>query len=624
MSAMSQRPNTSGNGTGRGGSSNSGRSTSRRDGEGVGGGGSAPSGASEMVAAVPAMSLDGLPSIHHPDESEVSGETDIIANAESTPGRYVDPSEEAALIVVDSDSLPDISYHALYEQNQSHFQTRLQFERLQTKRQILLLQSNRNKIRLEKKRRDAARLLRQSPLSGPAIVNTPFRASVGGRPATMPGRGPSLVPAVQPDHLNSTLQNSRRAKVLANVHKSLAHGVLILAAQQLESVPRSIFNTFAVQTGIIRSVNLSKNNLRSIPKELRYFCNTTHLNLSYNKLEQLPDEIGDLVSLRVLRLQTNSLWSLPRTLFNCGRLEILDVSNNALADLPGNMAQNMTALKELYLQSNRLVQVPGSFAKLRSLERLDLNDNELMTLALCPVVQNIWDDEEALDEGVIGSRDWMKFTHPDTGIVSYFNVKTRESRRSKPAGFLDEDDSRWQKMMDATTRETYWFNIDTHETSWETPAEILEQFKRDMKVGIKDNSKSLEKKAEEEQLRMLARIEGSVWEAARESDGVKDYFTNVLTQETTWEMPADVDLWDGLKQLQVLRIARNRLAAIPESLTRAPVLEDLDFSENLVTALPKGFSSMPALRKVNFSDNQVGEVLYDVWMAERQDCCALM
>jgi len=546
-------------------------------------------GSTEMVSVVPAMS-DG--SAGDMDESLVPVEATDTDNPDS------------ALVVISEDSLPDLSYQALYQQNQSHFETRLQFERLQTKRQTLLLKSLRNDKRLAKKVRDDARLLRTSHLAGPAIINTPFRASVGGRPSTMPGLGPSGK-AVTPDYLNPKHQESQEGKVLAGIHKCLAHGVLILAGQQLEAVPRNIFNTFAVQTGCVRSVNLSKNCLTEVPREIKYFCNATHLNLSYNEIEDLPHEVGELKMLKVLRLQTNRLWRLPKTLFNCASLEILDCSNNALAELPGNMARNMSSLRELYLQSNRLVQLPGSFAHLTSLERLDINDNELMSLALCPVVQNIWDDEETLDEGILGNRDWMKFIHPETGAVSYYNSKTRESRRSKPAGFLDEDDSRWQKMMDSTTHETYWLNVDTNETSWETPAEILEQFKRDMKIGIKESVKPVAKKAEEEQLRMLARIEGSVWEVARDTDGVKDYFTNILTKETTWDMPADVDLWENLKNLQVIRVSRNRLASIPESITRLPELQDLDFSDNLVTALPRGFSGMPALKHINFSGNQV-------------------
>lgn len=330
-------------------------------------------------------------------------------------------------MVLDPEALPDISYQSLYQKNQSHYETRLHFERLQTKRNTLLLKSLRNKKRFDVKEKDDARLLRHSPLSGPPIINTPLRLSVGGRPATMPGTGLSKAPLV-PDHFNPMYKDTHKGRIMANVHKSLAHGALILSGYKLQEVPKSIFNTFAIQTGCVKSINLSKNNLTHIPCEMQYFCNITLLNLSYNKLMELPNEICQLKRLKVLRLQTNNLWCLPPSLQSCCSIEILDCSNNALAELPGNVFHNMTGLKEIYLNSNRLVQLPGSLARLKNLEILDLNDNEIMTLALCPVVQNIWDGDSDGDLRVLGNRDWIKFVHPESGAISYFNMKTKESR----------------------------------------------------------------------------------------------------------------------------------------------------------------------------------------------------
>jgi hypothetical protein len=209
-------------------------------------------------------------------------------------------------LVVSVSRLPRISYQELYARTQSHFQTRLEFERLQSRRTTLLMKSARNQQRLEAQQRDDARLLRQSPLSGPAIINTPMRASIGGRPATVPGMGLTTA-AVRPDYLDPDFDRSQRAQVLAGVHKCLAHGVLILSGQKLTTVPRSVFNTFAVQTGVVTSVNLSKNALAEVPQEIQYLCNTTVLNLSYNKLVGLPEALGKLAALKVLRLQNNRL-----------------------------------------------------------------------------------------------------------------------------------------------------------------------------------------------------------------------------------------------------------------------------------------------------------------------------
>lgn len=124
-------------------------------------------------------------------------------------------------------------------------------------------------------------------------------------------------------------------------------------------------------------------------------------------------------------------------------------------------------------------------------------------------------------------------------------------------------------------------------------------------VNIKNGDKTAAKKAEEEQLRMLARVEASKWEVRREANGDRNYYTNVVSGVTSWDMPSEVDQWDQLHNLQTLRVSRNRLAAIPESLTNCPVLDTLEFADNLVIALPRRFSSMPALRIIDFCNNQI-------------------
>jgi Leucine-rich repeat (LRR) protein len=58
------------------------------------------------------------------------------------------------------------------------------------------------------------------------------------------------------------------------------------------------------------------------------------LNLSANQLTTLPPEIGDLGNLQVLLLADNQLTILPPEISDLSSLQSLDLRNNQLATLP--------------------------------------------------------------------------------------------------------------------------------------------------------------------------------------------------------------------------------------------------------------------------------------------------
>jgi len=128
--------------------------------------------------------------------------------------------------------------------------------------------------------------------------------------------------------------------------------VLNLSGNQLSSLPedlsrlhklRILFcsdNLFTeVPASIGRCANLEMvgfkaNRIRHLPAEalppkLRW------LILTDNQLEALPDEIGQCALLQKLMLAGNQLQALPETLANCRELELLRIAANRLPALPG-------------------------------------------------------------------------------------------------------------------------------------------------------------------------------------------------------------------------------------------------------------------------------------------------
>lgn len=127
--------------------------------------------------------------------------------------------------------------------------------------------------------------------------------------------------------------------------------VLNLSCNQLSSLPDELprlhklrilfcsYNDFTtVPASIGRCANLEMvgfkaNRIRRLPPEalppkLRW------LILTDNQLEAVPDEIGRCARLQKLMLAGNQLQALPETLANCTRLELLRIAANRLPALP--------------------------------------------------------------------------------------------------------------------------------------------------------------------------------------------------------------------------------------------------------------------------------------------------
>lgn len=88
-------------------------------------------------------------------------------------------------------------------------------------------------------------------------------------------------------------------------------------------------------------------------------------------LKSLTPRIASLKRLRVLDLSFNQLTTLPAALAKLSRLQMLNLSGNQLERLP-SVVSRLTGLRTLDLSLNPLRQLPPTLAKLQRLERLDL------------------------------------------------------------------------------------------------------------------------------------------------------------------------------------------------------------------------------------------------------------
>ena len=149
---------------------------------------------------------------------------------------------------------------------------------------------------------------------------------------------------------------------------------LDLSLNQLSSLPVSIFSLEKLQVLSVRD-----NQLSSLPESISKLQNLRELRLYNNQLSSLPESISKLQNLQDLFLQNNQLSSLPESITSLHKLQWLNLGENKLPSLPKNLG-SLKNLQELYLQNNQLSSLPESISKLQNLHILHLNGNQLSSL----------------------------------------------------------------------------------------------------------------------------------------------------------------------------------------------------------------------------------------------------
>ncbi|MBG1269240.1 COR domain-containing protein [Nostoc sp. WHI] len=126
-------------------------------------------------------------------------------------------------------------------------------------------------------------------------------------------------------------------------------------------------------------LDLSNNQLSSLPPEFSQLSNLTTLYLDNNQLSSLPPEISQLSNLTELYLDNNQLSSLPPEISQLSNLTTLYLHNNQLSSLPPEISQ-LSNLTELYLHNNQLSSLPPEISQLSNLTTLSLFNNQLSSL----------------------------------------------------------------------------------------------------------------------------------------------------------------------------------------------------------------------------------------------------
>lgn len=120
-------------------------------------------------------------------------------------------------------------------------------------------------------------------------------------------------------------------------------------------------------------------NLTSFPLELLSLVDTLEvLDLSSNQLTTLPDELIQFKKLKILFASNNHFETLPEVLGACPNLEMVGFKTNKIKHVPDNSLPEK--LRWLILTDNCIEQLPDSLGKRPYLQKLALAGNQLTSL----------------------------------------------------------------------------------------------------------------------------------------------------------------------------------------------------------------------------------------------------
>ncbi len=143
------------------------------------------------------------------------------------------------------------------------------------------------------------------------------------------------------------------------------------------------------QLNQITKLQLSEG-ITDFPLEILELADTLEvLDLSNNQLSSLPDEFSRLANLKIVFMSNNRFESLPEVLGRCPKLEMVGFKSNQISTVAEQSLPNQ--LRWLILTDNEITQLPDSLGERTRLQKLALAGNQLtalpQTMAQCHNLQ---------------------------------------------------------------------------------------------------------------------------------------------------------------------------------------------------------------------------------------------
>lgn len=297
------------------------------------------------------------------------------------------------------------------------------------------------------------------------------------------------------------------------------------------------------------------------------------LDLQNNHLEVLPQELGSVKQLKVLHLGSNNLSTLRNTAFDSlEQLHYLDVSNNNLMEMDSVMF-TLSELDTLLLYGNRLAELDIPRGAWASLKKLDLSSNQLATLYV---------EEQALPE-----LEWLSLKSNKLYYLPY-NLLTSKSLKvgvfsGNKIHLENFNAGNWPALKELYLQANELEYVP--DSLWLLPnLEVLNLSNSNL-LTLVDNSALI---IPASRLRKL------------------DLSDNMLAG-------AELDFLGQLTSLKRLRMLRDRIDELPQSLAKLSKLKLLDIGSNEFQTFPRVVTEIPNLEELYYYDYYTNDFVTINW-----------
>ena len=378
----------------------------------------------------------------------------------------------------------------------------------------------------------------------------------------------------------------------------------------------------------IKHLDLSGNQLKTMPDFIQRCKNLEVLDLGNNLLTEMPRFESEMPNLKTLSLKSNLLEYFPDISAEVPNLEQLDLSGNQLTEM-SRFESEMPKLEILDLKSNLLEYFPDISAEVPNLEQLDLSGNQLTEMSrfesempkleILDLKSNLLEYFPDISEKVPNLErldlSGNKLTEIPDISAEMLNLKTLDLRGNQLTAMpifksempkleiLDLESNRLEGFPDISklpNLKKVFLGDNSLEKKLEVPTGIRTNMPNLAIYNLK-SSEYIAFQSPNGALSLEGKLKGADLKKIEEYD--QSFFDQIkslnLSDNNLSEIPSFV--LRRCKNLEKLYCARNKLRKIPT--LKMPKLQILDLKSNLLEYFPD-ISQLPNLKKLDLSNNK--------------------
>uniref|UniRef100_A0A1I7XFZ6 Protein lap4 n=1 Tax=Heterorhabditis bacteriophora TaxID=37862 RepID=A0A1I7XFZ6_HETBA len=356
----------------------------------------------------------------------------------------------------------------------------------------------------------------------------------------------------------------------------------------------------------LRLLDLSDNNLISIPSEIAQLVSLVELNLSRNDISDLPEQMKECKTLMILDLSSNPITRLPETISQCVSLTHLALNDVSLTQLPVDIG-HLSHLRSLEVRENLIRTLPASITQLEKLQVLDLGQNELDLLPAemgnLESLRELYidsNDLEVLPDQIIrcklleqlGKLYFYEFYENYHFFVSFLGLTILDVSENRLA-VLPEEFGDLDQLTDL-------------------------KLSQNCLPGLPNSIGRLKKLS-------ILKLEKNAIYQLTQSIGTCDQLTELfLTNNLLSELPSSIG---NLRNLKNLNVDQNQLTAIPSTIGGCVSLSVLSLRENKISEIPMDIGKCERLTVLDLCNNRLSYLPFTInvlfklqalWLSENQ------